>query len=160
MKLLKPTLLSLLLASSLAQAQVRDTARVINARPISDRVYSTEEVCWERGREHRERGNGGAIAGALIGGLLGNQVGSGDGRRAATVAGAIAGAVAGKNLSRRDRGRYDCEERRVYHDEVSYDVRYRYAGRVYNARLPYDPGRRIDVWVTERRGRMIVEPVG
>jgi uncharacterized protein YcfJ len=160
MNMLKPTLLSLLLASGLAQAQTRDTARVLDARPISDRVYSTEEVCWERGRRHRDRGTGGAIAGALIGGLLGNQVGSGDGRKAATVAGAIAGAVAGRNLDRRDRDRYDCEQRQVYHDEVQYDVRYRYAGRTYFTRLPYDPGRRMDVWVTERRGRLIVEPVG
>lgn len=137
----------------------RDRAQVIQSRAVTERVYNNEEVCWERGRNHRDRGTGGAIAGALIGGLLGNQVGRGDGRRAATVAGAVAGAIAGRNIDRNDRDRYDCEQRQVYQDQTQYRVQYRYGHRVYQSTVPYQPGRRIPVWVSYRNGRTIVEPI-
>lgn len=144
--------------ANLANAQARDTARVVSVTPVTQRHYSTEEVCWERGRRNRNH-DGAAIAGALIGGLLGNQVGDGDGRRAATVAGAVVGAVAGRNISKNQRSRYECEDQTVYVDEVEYQTQYRYNGRVYTATLPYEPGRRIPVYVNTDRGNVDVRPI-
>lgn len=144
--------------ANLANAQARDNARVVSVTPVTERHYSTEEVCWERGRRNRNH-DGAAIAGALIGGLLGNQVGSGDGRKAATVAGAVVGAVAGRNISKSQRSRYECEDQTVYVDEIEYQTQYRYNGRIYTATLPYEPGRSIPVYVYTDRGQVEVRPI-
>lgn len=144
--------------TNLAYADARDNARVVSVKPVTQRHYSTEEVCWERGRSNRNH-DGAAIAGALIGGLLGNQVGGGDGRKAATVAGAVVGAVAGRNISKNQRSRYECEDQTVYIDEIEYQTQYRYNGRIYTATLPYEPGRTIPVYVSTDRGSVEVRPI-
>ena len=150
---------ALMLSSNVAFAEARDQARVVSVNPVTQRHYSTEEVCWERGGRRNRNSDGAAIAGALIGGLLGNQVGSGDGRKAATVAGVVAGAVAGRNIAKNQRSRYECEDQTVYIDEVEYETKYRYNGRVYTTVLPFEPGRTIPVYVSTDRGRVDVRPI-
>ena len=149
----------LLSGANVANADARDQARVISVNPVTQRHYSTEEVCWERGGQRKRNNDGAAIAGALIGGLLGNQVGDGNGRTAATVAGVLAGAVAGRNIARNQRDRYECEEQTVYVDEIEYQTRYRYNGRMYTTVLPYEPGRTIPVYVSTDRGSVDVRPI-
>lgn len=95
----------------------------------------------------------GAIIGGIAGGLLGNQVGGGSGRTAATAAGAIAGALIGDRMANPDapqtRQVQHCRQVENYHEEISgYNVVYRYHGREITTRLPYRPGRTIQVGVS------------
>lgn len=118
---------------------------------------------------HLYRSNGsdstanGTLLGALIGGALGNQVGKGDGRTAATIGGAVIGGVIGNNVDRNYDNGYDQYRdnagvvRRCRtvtdnsHQVISgYDVTYRYAGQVYHAVTPYNPGRTMHVVVDVR----------
>lgn len=95
----------------------------------------------------------GAIIGGVAGGLLGNQVGGGSGRNAATAAGAIVGAIVGDRMANpntpQSRQVQRCRQVEDYHEEISgYNVVYRYHGREITTRLPYKPGRTIQVGVS------------
>ena len=154
---------ALLAASGAAQAGHGDTdgfttrARVLSSTPVYDTVSEPRRECWTEtvGHETRVRdGNnsGGAVLGAIAGGLIGSTVGKGNGKVAAAAVGAATGAVVG---DRWDDGspRYEsrprqverCRDHDAYRQVVSgYDVRYRFDGREYDTRLPYDPGK----WLT------------
>lgn len=95
----------------------------------------------------------GAVVGGIAGGLLGSQVGGGSGRNAATAAGAIAGAIIGDRVANpntpQSRQVQRCRQVEDYHEEISgYNVVYRYHGREITTRLPYKPGRTIQVGVS------------
>jgi uncharacterized protein YcfJ len=99
----------------------------------------------------------GAIAGGVVGGLLGHQIGSGRGNTAATIGGAVAGAAIGNQVDRNHQGYVEPGTQAVERCDtvgeradavVGYDVVYAYDGRQFSTRLPYDPGRRLDVEVT------------
>ena len=166
-RLLNTTLVAALLAASgAAQAGPGrydpdgfvTRARVISSTPIYDTVNEPRRECWTEtvgyeSRSYRDgNGGGGAILGAIAGGLLGSTVGKGDGRVAAAAVGAATGAVVGDRWN--DGGvRYESRPRQVercrvednYRQVLSgYDVRYRFQGREYSTRLPYDPGK----WLT------------
>lgn len=142
-----------------------DYAEVVSSRPIyrEVRVAEPREECWDERVVRRERrGYGpsaGAITGAIVGGVIGHQFGNGRGKDAATVAGAILGAGIGEQAgyeNRRvaERVSYETQCRTVhdvrYEERIDgYDVAYRYGGRVYRTRMPYDPGDRIRVRVDE-----------
>jgi uncharacterized protein YcfJ len=121
-------------------------------------------------RRYDDRGEGigpGTVLGAVIGGAIGRQFGnSSGGRDRGTVVGAVLGGVIGSQVERDSR--HDgavvhteppvrqveyrtvsrCETVSDYRDEVrGYDVTYRYQGRDYRTRLPYDPGRTMQVRV-------------
>jgi uncharacterized protein YcfJ len=94
----------------------------------------------------------GAILGGIIGGVTGHQIGGGHGRDVATALGAVIGAgiggQSGRGYDGGERVNYEqrCDTVNAYRYEErvdGYDVTYRYNGRLYNTRLPYDPGRRI-----------------
>ena len=171
-----------------------DSAPVISARPITERTPINREECWSeqrRGYEERRvtRQDNGApigpatVIGAIAGGVLGHQVGGGRGKDAATVGGALVGGLIGNQVDR-EQGNVappsesvEVERRPVTREvercrtvqevrevAVGYDVRYRYGGREFVTRLPYDPGRRIrlavDVRVAEDRGRGAPPPYG
>lgn len=107
------------------------------------------------------------ILGAIIGAAVGNQVGkrgSSSGRRVATVAGAVLGGSIGRDTRKRgNRGHrhddyaYDdyktvrhCDTNYETHYKnkvVGYDVKYRYRGKVYSARMNEHPGERVKVRV-------------
>lgn len=136
-----------------------ERAKVLSSTPVYERVSEPRRECWTEyeGRETYRSGNntGGAILGAVVGGLVGSTVGKGDGKVAAAAVGAATGAVIGDRWN--DRGGYRYEERPVERCRVSeshrqeivgYDVVYRYNGRDYATRLPYDPGRWIDLEVS------------
>src|SRR5687768_13182459 len=119
----------------------RDTARVIESRPVYE-ASNTRQECWNpraghyeelRAQDKTDIGKGAAI-GAVTGGVLGHQVDSGGG----TAAGAILGGILGHQLERRnDRNEQTDLDRsrcRVIGEGGSgavlgYDVRYEVDGR-------------------------------
>lgn len=136
----------------------RDTARVIESRPVYEAAFSRQE-CWNPRAGHYEAlrapestniGKGAAI-GAVTGGVLGHQVDSGGG----TAAGAILGGILGHQIERRndrdDQPDLDRSRCRVVSEGrgsgalLGYDVRYEYDGREYVTRMSNDPGRRLRV---------------
>ncbi len=111
----------------------------------------------------------GTVIGAIAGGVIGHQFGnSSGGRDRGTAAGAVIGGIVGNQIDRENAGPPPGEvtevERRPVTREVQrcrtvqevrevasgYDVRYRYAGREFVTRLPYDPGRRIRLAIDVR----------
>lgn len=139
--------------------------RYIDAPVVGyDPVHATEqvpvehEVCRNE-REYRRHGGRatGTIAGAIIGGVIGNQFGDGSGQKLLTAAGAALGASIGHDASR---GRH-AHARRVQRCEVQvdyetrsyvsgYNVRYEYAGEVYELFTDRKPGRYIRLEITAR----------
>jgi len=132
-------------------------ARVLASTPVYETINEPRRECWTETVGHetrsvREGGSGGAILGAIAGGLIGSTVGKGDGKVAAAAVGAATGAVVGDRWNDGST-RYETRPRQVercrtqdnYRQVVSaYDVRYRFQGREYSTRLPYDPGK----WLT------------
>jgi uncharacterized protein YcfJ len=131
-------------------------ARVLARTPVYETINEPRRECWTETVGHETRsvrdGSGGAILGAIAGGLIGSTVGKGNGKVAAAAVGAATGAVVG---DRWDDGspRYETRPRQVercrtqdnFRQVVNgYDVRYRFQGREYSTRLPYDPGK----WLT------------
>lgn len=121
----------------------------------------------------------GTVLGAVIGGVIGHQFGhSSGGRDRGTAVGAILGGIVGNSAENNNRndGNYRnasayssprevvdvervpvtrdvqrCRTVADIRDEVrGYDVRYRYHGREYTTRLPYDPGSTLQVDVNVR----------
>jgi uncharacterized protein YcfJ len=159
-----PLIAALLAVSGAAQAGhgngdgFTTRAKVLASTPIYDTVNEPRRECWTETVGHETRsvrdGNntGGAVLGAIAGGLIGSTVGKGNGKVAAAAVGAATGAVVGDRWN--DGGtRYESRPRQVErcrdHDDYrqvisGYDVRYRFQGREYSTRLPYDPGK----WLT------------
>jgi uncharacterized protein YcfJ len=129
-------------------------ARVVSAVPIRETVASApRQECWT---EYSDGSGGnraaGAVIGGIAGGLIGHQFGSGSGNTAATIAGALGGAAVGNEIARRSDDPRAVERCRTVSDSsdrvVGYDVVYRFQGREFTARLPYDPGPELPVNVT------------
>ena len=129
-------------------------ARVVSAVPIRETASSApRQECWT---EYSEGSGGnrtaGAVIGGIAGGLIGHQFGSGSGNTAATIAGALGGAAVGNEVARRNDDPRAIERCRTVSDTservVGYDVVYRFQGREFTARLPYDPGPELPVNVT------------
>lgn len=156
-----------------------DYARVLDVDPIyrQVRVSLPRQECWDESRYEDSRYDyrgpqrntaGSMILGGIIGAAIGNQIGSGDGRRAATVAGALIGSAIGHDAGDRRDSRHgytrdDYRDSRPYtvqRCDVRYDDRYEsriegyrvtyaYRGRRYTTRMPYDPGNRVRVRVSQ-----------
>jgi uncharacterized protein YcfJ len=156
-----------------------DSAPVLSVHPVMEHVPVNREECWSEHRRGYEetrvtrQDNGavigpGTVIGAIAGGVIGHQFGeSSGGRDRGTAAGAIVGGLVGNQIDRQN-GAPPSEvtevERRPVTREVQrcrtvqevrdvvagYDVRYRYAGREFVTRMPYDPGRRIHVAIDVR----------
>ena len=130
-------------------------AQVLASTPVYEAINEPRRECWTETvgyetQSYRESNNaGGAILGAIAGGLIGSTVGKGNGKVAAAAVGAATGAVVGDRWN--DGGsRYESRPQQVErcrnHDDYrqvisGYDVRYRFQGREYSTRLPYDPGK-------------------
>lgn len=137
-------------------------APVVSSRPVYTQyqVAEPQQVCRNEQVVYNEpvyrSGNNpaGTILGGIIGGVIGHQFGGGRGNAVATGLGAVVGAGIGNQA-----GNYQgttqhvsyqqrCNVVNSYHTEQrveGYDVTYNYGGRLYNTRLPYDPGNRIAV---------------
>ena len=139
-----------------------DYAKVVRAEPIYREVRVSEpaEECREEPVTERVhyRGHsdpGAMLVGGIIGGVIGHQFGGGSGRDVATAAGAVIGAhtaasntyTPGRTVERTVYER-TCRtvHRTSYLDRIEgYDVTYRWHGRLYHTRMPYDPGKRVRV---------------
>lgn len=145
------TLLVLAGCSQLAFAQ--ETARVISATPIMQRVGIPQQVCSDRQVEVQGQKSGaGAVLGAIAGGAIGNSIGRGPGRDATTVLGIVGGAVVGNNIegSAPDTMQTvrQCATQTVYQDRVvAFNVLYEYAGKQYSVQSPKDPGPYLSVQI-------------
>ena len=136
-------------------------ARVLSSTPIyrDVRIENPRQECRNERVVYQEpyrADPGAALLGAVLGGVIGHQIGHGRGNAIATGAGAVIGA----SYASQRAGYYGGGERVVdrpvcttyneYRTEQrieGYDVAYRYNGRVYHTRTPYDPGREIAVRV-------------
>ena len=155
-----------------------DYAQVLSSRPIVHQVAVSEprQECWNEQVVYREPRyyqptiGAGAILGGVIGGVIGHQFGGGHGRDVATAVGAVIGASAGAQQDAYAYGNYGAyrgyreapervgyeqrcrtvEDVRYQQQVDGYDVTYRYHGRIYRTRLPYDPGDRLVVNVDVR----------
>jgi uncharacterized protein YcfJ len=131
--------------------------RVTQVQAVYERVAfnAPVEQCWEENVSHH-RSRSAPIFGAIIGGALGNEIGRHkSNKRVAAVVGAALGATVAADISRR-RGsshhetvkRCEIQHHREWRDElVGYDVSYRYQGEIYHTRLPYNPGKEIEIEV-------------
>jgi len=150
-----------------AERTTRTYARVIDAQPIyrSVSVNRPHQECWDQRVVYNDprRDNNiaaGGLIGAVAGGVLGHQFGGGSGRAVATAVGAVIGANVGANTAAANtpsyqRTGYEQRCRTVSESYVEdrvegYDVSYKYQGRVYHTRMPYDPGDRIAIDVDVR----------
>jgi uncharacterized protein YcfJ len=145
------------MASSIAAAaDFVDTAQVVSATPIIDRVTETRQECGNppASPPPAQAGVAAPIIGGVAGAILGNQVGRGSGRTAATVAGAIGGAIVGDAIGNRQaRADANAQGQRCRTIESTrevvngYNVVYRYNGRDVSTVLPYHPGGTVQVGV-------------
>ena len=152
------------LAVGVQAASHYDTARVIDAIPVYEKVrYATpmEECRTETVRLPSYSASGTApIVGALIGGALGNAVGNKKrNKQVGAVVGAVLGASIGNDMRRNSSAgapvRYGtrdiCDTYTEYRNEdrlVGYDVTYEYAGRTYSTRTKRHPGDALRIRVT------------
>src|SRR3954465_12461304 len=128
-----------------------DTAQVISAKPIIERVTDARQECNPAPQRSESSSVIAPILGGVVGGLLGHQVGQGSGQTAATIVGAAGGAVAGSAIGRRagsSQPEQQCRTVESTREVVNgYDVVYRYNGRDVSVALPYNPGSTIKVGV-------------
>lgn len=126
--------------------------RIVRVNQPQQQCYQ-QQVVYDDGR-NRNNAVAGTLIGGILGGVLGDQFGHGAGRVLATVGGAAVGASVGNNVASRNDSspqvgyQEQCQTVDAFHDEQQvdgYNVTYRYAGRVYTTRLPYDPGPRLAV---------------
>jgi uncharacterized protein YcfJ len=85
-----------------------DTAQVVSATPIIERVSEPRQECGPQpagaasSAAVQERSLAGPVIGGVAGAILGHQVGRGSGRTAATAAGAAVGAIVGDRVANPD----------------------------------------------------------
>jgi uncharacterized protein YcfJ len=172
-----PAIASLVLVAGSASAAdyayggnraVYDYAQVVSVTPVVRYVTVTTPVkeCWEDveyySRRTPDTGRAGkTLFGAIVGGVIGHQFGSGNGNDAATVAGSLIGAAVANGSNRSayyqtteySRPVRRCETNYQSHEEErvdGYDVIYRYHGRKYATRTPFDPGKKLKIRVDVR----------
>lgn len=140
-------------------------ARVVDARPIYQRVAVRvpAESCHYETVSYRSGSDSytGTVVGGLLGAAIGHELGhSKRNKDVAAVAGGLLGASIGRDVSnRRNPGRTEYRDQQVcqtsyqtqYTRElVGYDVTYKYQGRLYQTRTHDHPGKRIPVDVQVR----------
>lgn len=93
--------------AGIAAQDLTDTAQVISATPVVERITEPRQECWQEAAPApaQERNVVAPILGGVAGALLGSQVGHGSGRTAATAAGAVVGSVIGDRVANPDSNR-------------------------------------------------------
>ncbi len=102
-------MMAVLASSGALASDFVDTAQVVSATPIVERVSEPRQECYTETaaapQKPQERSIAAPILGGLAGALLGRQVGHGSGRDAATAVGAAVGAMAGDYAANPDANR-------------------------------------------------------
>lgn len=158
-----------------AQQSYGDTAKVLSATPVTERVTENRRDCrmeTVEGYSERVRNTppapptgAGAVIGSIIGGVIGHQFGYSGG---ATAAGAVVGGLVGNSVeadANAQRAPGDVVVERTQQPRqvercrtvpetrdrvVGYDVKYEYNGRQFQARMDFDPGPEMPVNVDVR----------
>lgn len=170
MKAMTFTVIALSLAASLpAAANGRHDhnehitfANVVDVQPVYETVSYKEpyqECHYEYHSAANKRSKTGVIIGSLIGGAIGHELGHNkSNKRVGAVAGAILGGSIASDLERGKHKGHTYKQQVCntshhvrYKEEINgYNVAYKYKGRTYYTRMPYDPGERIRVAVNIR----------
>jgi len=149
-KTITAMIIALVSGGAYAGSDFVDTAQVVSATPIIERVADTRQECQPAPAPQKSAANVVApIIGGVLGGLLGHQVGQGSGQTAATIVGATGGAVAGAAVANHaQQPGQQCRTVQSTREVVNgYNVVYRYNGRDVNIALPYNPGSTVKVGV-------------
>lgn len=95
-----------LTSAAAAATDYTDTAPVISASPVIERITEPRQECWTdravQTQRPQERSVVAPIIGGVAGAILGSQVGKGRGRDAAAAAGAVAGTIIGDRVANPD----------------------------------------------------------
>ena len=140
------TVTVLVLAGYSQSSIAQETARVLSATPIMQRVGIPQQVCSDKQVEVQGQKSGaGAVLGAIAGGALGNSIGHGGGRDATTALGIVGGAMVGNSIEGSGPETVQtvrqCATQTVYQERVvAFNVLYEYAGKQYSVQSPQDPG--------------------
>lgn len=136
-------------------AGAQEVGQVLSSVPVIQQVAVPRQVCSQQPvAVQPSTSGGGAVIGAIVGGVVGNQFGHGSGRAAATAVGMMGGALLGNTVEANGQQNQvqnvsQCSTQTFYENRtVGYNVTYEYAGRQYQAQLPYDPGPTIRLQVT------------
>ncbi|MDH4148896.1 MAG: glycine zipper 2TM domain-containing protein [Betaproteobacteria bacterium] len=105
-----PVIAAMLIAAPAYATDFTDTATVVSATPIVERVREPRQECTPEAPQPQratqaERSVIAPIIGGVAGALLGSTIGRGSGRDAATAAGAIAGTIIGDRVANPDSDR-------------------------------------------------------
>lgn len=104
-----PVLVAMIVGGGAIASDFIDTAPVVSATPIIERVSQPRQECYTETaaapQRPQERSIAAPILGGLAGALLGRQIGHGSGRDVATAVGAAAGAMAGDTVANPDANR-------------------------------------------------------
>jgi uncharacterized protein YcfJ len=140
-------------------AHAEEIGRVISSTPVIQQVAVPRQICTNQPMAVQQPNTGaGAVMGGIAGGAVGNTIGHGSGRAAATVLGLVGGALLGNNVE--GSGSYvqnvqQCTTQTFYENRTTgYNVVYEYAGKEFNAQMPYDPGATIRLQLTPMASNM------
>ena len=146
-------------------------AEVTRVSPVFEYLKRTRGVreCWDEAVQYSGHYSQNAIGTTLVGGVvgaaIGHQIGDGRGRDFSTALGTIVGARMGHDAAYSDFEGVPQYQRvcgTVQQDngfeviQDGYQISYRYAGKDYHARLPYDPGERIKLRVQVKEPSYLV----
>jgi uncharacterized protein YcfJ len=133
-------------------ASAQEFGNVLSSTPVIQQVAVPRTVCQPVAPAQVTTTGGGAVLGGLTGAGIGSAIGAGSGNVAAMAVGGILGAVVGNNVEAQNQ-RYAQTYPQCYTQTVSenrtvgYDVVYEYRGQQYSTRMPYDPGRSVQLQV-------------
>lgn len=134
-------------------AGAQEVGNVISSVPVIQQVQVPRQHCQQAIVTAPPQTSGaGGLVGALAGGALGSTIGHGTGTAAAVLIGTVGGAILGNNLEAGNAQQvavpHCVTETAIENRTVGYDVTYEYGGRQFSARMPYDPGRTVQLNVS------------
>ncbi|MDE2607797.1 MAG: hypothetical protein KGL68_17940 [Burkholderiales bacterium] len=157
---MKQTVLFAALGLAAFGAAAQEVGNVLSAVPVIQQVAVPRTVCAPVAPAQVTTTGGGAVVGGLTGAAIGSTLGQGSGNAAAIAAGTIIGAVVGNNVEAQNQ-RYaqtvpQCTTQTTVENHiVAYDVTYEYRGQRYSARMPYDPGRTVQLQMQQTASQAV-----
>ena len=162
---MKQTVLFAALGLAAFGPAAHEFGNVHSSTPVIQQFAVPRTVCQPVGPSQVTTTGGGAVLGGLTGAGIGSTIGHGSGNAAAIAGGAILGAIVGNNVEAQNQ-RYaqtypQCFTENVTENRtVGYDVVYEVRGQQYSARMPYDPGRTVQLQGQVLAQGGVATPVG
>lgn len=147
---MKQTVLFAAMGLAAFGACAQEYGNVLSSVPVIQQVSVPRTVCQPGAPGPVSTTGGGAVVGGLTGAGVGSMIGQGSGNAAAIAAGTIIGAIVGNNVEAQNQryaqtAPYCYTQNTLENHTVGYDVTYEYRGQQYSARMPYDPGRTVQL---------------